>query len=122
MIAIETIEQTEYLHGGDRHDYLMYSLSIDGHTILGNKYFSDLKWICRLKEGVEYYFPHLVNLKADAIAKHPDKLVIASYIKHQYEYNKGYIQGRPLCAAPFDENYDPRHFFNYSIPQEAIAL
>ena len=121
MIIIETIERTEYLHGGDRHDYLMWSLSIDGHSILDNKYFSDSQWICRLKEGIEYYFPHLVNLKASVIASQPDKLVIASYIKHQYEYNKGYKQGRPLCTAPFDENYDPRHFFNYSIPQEAAA-
>lgn len=121
MIAIETIEQTKYLHGGDRHDYLMYSLSIDGHLILDNKYFSDFQWICRLKEGIEYYFPHLVNLKASAIANHPDKPVLGAYLKHQYNYNKGYLFSDSLCEFYFDENYDPRHFFNYSIPQEPIA-
>jgi hypothetical protein len=123
MITIETVEHTEYLPpNGDRHDFLMYSLSIDNHSILGNKYFSDLQWICKLKEGLEYYFPHIINLKAGEISNHPDKAVLAAYLKHQYEYNKGFKYGDPLCDSFFDEAYNPSQHFNYSIPQEAITV
>ena len=116
VVKLETITHTEYLPPlGRRYDKFMHSLSIDGHSILNNKYFADLEWVLKLKQGIEKYFPHLVNLKADDIANHPDSLVLKSYLQHQCEYHTQHKHGSPFCLSSFDDDYNPSHYFNYCI-------
>jgi len=96
-----------------KDDQDLYSLSIDGHSILGGIYFSDFDWIAEMKEGIEKHFPHMTDLKAQAIAEHAHRDILAAYLKHQYQNFKKYRQGDPLCKSAFDHNYNPSHYFNY---------
>lgn len=95
------------------------TLAIDGHSILNGKFYSDIKWLHQFKAKIEKYFPQFCDLKASEVMAHPDLLIFKAYIKHQVDwYHKPFYRTSPIF---FDFSYNPEHYFNYSIPKEAIA-
>lgn len=92
------------------------ALAIDGHSILGGRFYSDINWLHQLKSKIEEYFPHFCNMTADQVLAHPDLLVFKTYVKHQVSWHDKPFY-RFGSNESFDYNYNPEHFFAYSIPQ-----
>jgi len=97
------------------------TLAIDGHSILGGNFYSDINWLHQLKAKIEEYFPQFCNMTADQVKTHPDLLVFKSYVKHQINWreNPRYRMG---SNEPFDYSYNPEYYFNYSIPKQVFLV
>ena len=96
------------------------TLTIDKHSILNGRFYSDTPWLHQLKSKIEEYFPQFCDLNADQVLAHPDLLVFKTYVRHQIAWHD-----KPLIRTSnetFDHNYNPEHYFAYKIPREAIAL
>ena len=95
------------------------TLCIDGYSILDSVFYSDFDWLTSLEAGIRKYFPQFCSLSCDEVLTHPDLPVFKAYLQHQIKWKR-----RPFYAltdSTFDDNYNPSHHFNYSVPQEAIA-
>lgn len=116
MIEIQRAEAI----GKDGSAYEVYSLSLDKHLVL-SKYYGDLSWILEVENSIKNLFPHLVNLSASEIQKHQDCIVLKAFVQHQEKHFRRYIYGDLCVSNYFDHDYNPSHYFNYEIPEGAIA-
>ncbi len=118
-MTLEIITKTESTYFGNEKIEIPYgTLVIDGHSILDSIFYSDFNWLKSLESGIRKYFPQFCNLTASEVLVHPDLSVFKAYLQHQIKCKR-----RPFhSSSAFDENYNPEHYFNYSIPREAIAL